>query len=208
MKKISLLVLLAAALMLQSCSSSQFAGTATGGLFGGMLGSAIGGIIGGPRGSDIGTVVGAATGAAVGAAATAPDNKNRTDTHSYDSRTNRDRYPAPSRNREYGVLSIENISFDDYNGNNVLESGEPAYLIIDIYNRSNRYVSDVTPSITCSNSSIKISSAATILGIRAGEGIRYRATIRSPRRLQNGRVSFRITLPDGTTRTATVTTRR
>ncbi|MBR1889955.1 MAG: hypothetical protein IJ816_04940 [Alloprevotella sp.] len=208
MKKYTLL-LFACVLALQSCSSSQFAGTATGGFLGGMVGSAIGGIIGGPRGSDVGTLIGAATGAAVGAAATSPESQaDRSRTHQSQAQPRRNSRPVYSDRRDYGVLSIENIYLDDYNRNGILESGEPAYLIVDIYNRGSRYVGDITPYITCSYSSVKVSPAATILGIEPGQGIRYRATIKTGRRLPNGSISFRVQLPDGTTRTFTARCRR
>lgn len=208
MKKYHIIALALLMLSVQSCTTGQFAGTTTGGFLGGMVGSAIGGIMGGPRGRDAGVIIGAATGAAIGAAATAPkDQDDRDYRRSYPSRSSQ-RGQVVVQPREYGILDIANVEFDDYNRNGILESGEPAYLIVDIYNRSNRYVSDITPRIRCSNSSVSISSSATILGIEPGQGIRYRASIRSPRRLRNGSVSFRIELPDGTTRSFSIRTRR
>lgn len=67
MKKYSIL-LLSAAVMVSSCTTTTGAGAYAGSSLGSILGSAIGGITGGPRGSDVGTIIGMASGAIVGAA--------------------------------------------------------------------------------------------------------------------------------------------
>ena len=69
MKKQTMILALAGAMLLTACNTQTGAGAYVGASLGSVLGSAIGGIVGGPRGSDIGTVVGMAGGAAVGAAA-------------------------------------------------------------------------------------------------------------------------------------------
>lgn len=66
MKK-SMIMVMAAAMLLSACDTYTGAGAYTGASFGSILGSAIGGISDGPRGSDIGTIVGMAGGAAIGA---------------------------------------------------------------------------------------------------------------------------------------------
>ena len=60
MKKVALMTLVSAALLLGSCGSHMATGAYTGASLGGMIGSAVGSMSGGYRGSSIGTVVGAA----------------------------------------------------------------------------------------------------------------------------------------------------
>lgn len=67
MKKSSLCIFLAGALLASSCTSLE-SGLYGGATFGSILGSAIGGLSDGPRGSDVGTIVGMVGGAVVGAA--------------------------------------------------------------------------------------------------------------------------------------------
>lgn len=67
MKK-SVVLTLAAAVMLSGCGTYAGSGAYTGATLGSVLGSAIGGISSGPRGSDIGTIVGMAGGAIIGGA--------------------------------------------------------------------------------------------------------------------------------------------
>ena len=67
MKK-SVILSLAAVMLLGGCGSYTGSGALTGATLGSVIGSAIGGIAGGPRGSDVGTLVGIAGGAVVGGA--------------------------------------------------------------------------------------------------------------------------------------------
>lgn len=67
MKK-SVILPLAAVMLLCGCGTYTGTGAYAGATLGSVVGSAIGGITGGPRGSDIGTLVGMAGGAAVGGA--------------------------------------------------------------------------------------------------------------------------------------------
>lgn len=62
-----LVITVAAALALNSCTTNTGTGAYVGAQFGTILGSAIGGLTGGPRGSDVGTLIGMAGGAALGA---------------------------------------------------------------------------------------------------------------------------------------------
>lgn len=62
-----LVITVAAALMLNGCTTNSGTGAYVGAQFGTILGSAIGGLTGGPRGSDVGTLIGMAGGAALGA---------------------------------------------------------------------------------------------------------------------------------------------
>lgn len=89
MKKILLMV--AAALLMQSCFTATGAGAASGALAGGSLGGAIGGLIGGWRGRDLGTVVGVIAGAATGAAVAS----------AAESRVEQERAEANRRYRDY-----------------------------------------------------------------------------------------------------------
>jgi len=63
----TLVITVAAALLLSGCATNTGTGAYVGAQFGTILGSAIGGLTGGPRGSDMGTLIGMAGGAAIGA---------------------------------------------------------------------------------------------------------------------------------------------
>lgn len=63
----TLVISVAAALLLSGCYSNTGTGAYVGAQFGTILGSAIGGLTGGPHGSDVGTIIGMASGAAIGA---------------------------------------------------------------------------------------------------------------------------------------------
>lgn len=67
MKKGSV-IMMGAALLVNSCTTGAGAGAYAGSSLGSVLGSAIGGIVGGPHGSDVGTIFGMAGGAVVGGA--------------------------------------------------------------------------------------------------------------------------------------------
>ena len=67
MKKGSV-IMMGAALLVNSCTTGAGAGAYAGSSLGSVLGSAIGGIVGGPHGSDVGTIFGMAGGAIVGGA--------------------------------------------------------------------------------------------------------------------------------------------
>lgn len=78
MKK-SIVLAMAALVMLSGCDSYAGSGAYAGASLGSILGSAIGGITGGPRGSDLGTIVGMAGGAIIGAKMGADADQRRAD---------------------------------------------------------------------------------------------------------------------------------
>ncbi|MBQ7512924.1 MAG: hypothetical protein IJS95_00870 [Prevotella sp.] len=83
MKKI-VIIALAFALLVSSCSNNTGTGTAVGAQFGSVLGSAIGGLTGGRYGRELGTVIGMAGGAAAGAAiGSAADKKQKRQMEEY-----------------------------------------------------------------------------------------------------------------------------
>ena len=67
MKKV-LILMIAAILLMSSCSTYTAEGVYVGSSAGALFGTVIGGMAGGGRGADLGAVVGMASGAAVGAA--------------------------------------------------------------------------------------------------------------------------------------------
>lgn len=79
MMKKSIVLAMAALVMLSGCDSYAGSGAYAGASLGSILGSAIGGITGGPRGSDLGTIVGMAGGAIIGAKMGADADQRRAD---------------------------------------------------------------------------------------------------------------------------------
>lgn len=224
MKK-NILSLLAATLLLSSCTSyDSWNRTTTGMSLGAMFGSTVGGIIGGYRGSDAGMLIGGAVGAAAGAAsASAAEEKRNQRNNEYDysaTRRNNSRNNSRYNDRnnqgynneyvEYGQysdydyaptsatsqLEVSNIIFSDANGNRVLEPRERAYVTFEIYNRSNTTVYNVAPIVTCNEKRINISPTAIIGDIRPGQGLRYKAAIVGKRNLRSRNVTFTIAFPD------------
>lgn len=209
MRSYSVLIL-SLSLLLSSCSYEQYGGVATGSALGGMFGSSIGGLMGGPRGSDRGTLAGMIIGGVVGAAATAPrdNNDNNSSANDYDevdayNRRNRDdvqygtynspRYQSPAAamsDLEY--LEVANLHFLDANNNQRLDRDEEAFLVMDIYNRGNRTLYNVTPRISCDNRRVMLSPAASIGSLAPGQGVRYKAAVKTTRRIGGGTLLFTI----------------
>ena len=196
-------------LLFSSCSYRQFNAVATGGSVGGMLGSSIGGLVGGPRGHDTGILAGMVIGGAIGAAVTAPK-QNETETRTsavgdaYQTEevhygTYRSpRYTSPSATRvDLSELEICNVHFLDGNNNARLDKDEEACIVMDIYNRGNRTLYNVTPNIMCSSRRVNISPAATVNSLQPGQGIRYRASVRTNRRLKDDAVLFYVNFGSG-----------
>lgn len=203
MKKLSLL--LCCALLLTSCTSSQFGAVATGSSVGGMFGSAIGGILGGPRGSHVGAAMGMILGGAGGAAVTAKKNdniaKNNGSIEEYDEiygtpaddvTYRKARKSSPSDNNRWTDIEVKNVVFSDDNENRALDAGEEVYVSFEIYNRGDATLFDVAPLITCDSRYISVSPAATIAAIEPGQGIRYRAMVRASSKLKDGKTVFKI----------------
>ena len=211
-----------------SCSYREYSAIATGSSLGAIFGSSLGGLMGGPRGSDKGTLAGMVIGAAAGAAVVGQQQKQRTATPqtddsgdgydlrggdvqygSYNSPTYRERTSAHT-DLEY--LEVANVKFLDSNNNECLDADESAFIVMDIYNRADHEVYNVTPIITCANSRVLISPATTVSHIASGRGVRYKAALRAPRRLPDGQLAFKVSFGSGkariTAREFTINTRR
>lgn len=200
---------LAMLLLLSSCSYRQFNAVATGSSVGGMLGSSIGGLAGGPRGYDTGTLAGMVIGGAIGAAVTAPkqnesDSRTSTAGDVYETEEVRygtyrsPKYTAPAATRvDLSELEICNVHFLDVNNNARLDLDEEACIVMDIYNRGNRTLYNVTPTITCSSRRVCISPAATVNSLQPGQGIRYRASVKATRRVKDEAVLFYVNFGSG-----------
>ena len=212
MKKVWLFVSFAC--LLSSCSYNQMAGVATGGSFGAIFGSSIGGLLGGPRGSDVGTLVGLVAGSTLGAAATADRSQKkteeRTDNYSYYQQpshyTEDIQYgysERPSAHREmhnysrWAYLDVTNLRFNDPNNNRQLDAGEQAYVIMDIYNRSDVPMRNVAPIISCDNRRITISHTAIVSVLPSGAGVRYKAALVGSERLKSGHTLFTVSFGEG-----------
>ena len=203
MKK--MVVLSIGALMLfSSCGTYTEAGATTGGWFGSIIGSAIGGIAGGPRGSDIGTLIGMAGGAVVGAAVgQAADEAHQKQMEEYQmqrqERYQSQRqpgyaYPESGGYNAQNVLEIRRPALLDNNRDEVLNRGEEARVVFEIFNTSDKPVYRITPSVkeVTGNRHIEVSDNVMIESIEPGKGIRYTALVRADNRLKDGEAVFRI----------------
>lgn len=203
--------------LLCGCTNRQLAGVSVGGSFGAIFGSSIGGLMGGPRGADAGTAIGLATGAAIGAAVTQErserparaDNsrKRRTDTYDDDlyadyasAKPARQHTPqgstasAPSR---WSYLEVSNVRFLDSNGNRCLDSGEHAWVVMDIHNRGSRTLRDVAPVVACESRRVAVSPTAIVSELAPGAGIRYKAAVLAYRKLRDGSLRFTVSFGQG-----------
>jgi len=210
MRKYSILFL-SLALLLSSCSYQQFGAVATGSSLGGMFGSSIGGLMGGPRGSDKGTLAGMVIGGVVGAAATASHNNNAKnsdnesyydDVDVYNRHSNGDvqygtynspTYQSPAAaTSDLEYIEVTNLHFLDSNNNQRLDRDEEAFIVMDIYNRGDRTLYNLTPRISCDSKRVLISPAASIGNLSPGQGVRYKAAVKSTRRTNEGYLLFSV----------------
>lgn len=172
--------------------------------------------MGGPRGSDKGTLAGMVIGGVVGAAVTAPRN-NKTDqsasTTDYDDvdvynrrggddvqygTYNNPRYQSPAAaTSDLEYIEVCNLHFLDSNNNQKLDREEDAFVVMDIYNRGDRTLYNVTPRITCDSKRVLISPAASIGSLAPGQGVRYKAAVKSTRRMNGGTLLFTIGFGSG-----------
>ncbi len=202
------LTLLLPALLATGCSYNQFSAVTTGSSLGGLFGSTIGGLVGGPRGADAGAVVGMLAGGVAGAAATAShESKNAAQTTSRASRyadeVEYGTYDTPdyrSRMRQaskWEYVEVGGVKFLDANNNRRLDPGESAFIVIDIYNRGNATLYNVTPVISCDSRRVLVSPPAIVSEIPSGRGVRYKAEVRAQGRLRQGQIVFKVSFGTG-----------
>ena len=126
MMKKSIVLAMAALVMLSGCDSYAGSGAYAGASLGSILGSAIGGITGGPRGSDLGTIVGMAGGAIIGAKMGADADQRRADDIEQYRRERMERRNSRScigrTPRTYGEDEVGNDSISSQMYNNGIKS--------------------------------------------------------------------------------------
>lgn len=187
------------ATLLAGCTDRQFMGVATGSHLGGMFGSAIGGISGGYRGENMGAAIGMIAGGLLGAAATA-EKQPRKDSYddeeyeySHNHNYNEERYGyARPPVAEWSDLEVSNIRFIDPNHSSSLESGEHAFVTMEIRNRGNATIYDIAPHITCNDRRIAVSPTAIMSALEPGRGFRYKIEVVGAKRLKDGVATFTI----------------
>lgn len=98
------------------------------------------------------------------------------------------------------LLEIKNARFVDDNKDNAINRGEVCKLIFEIYNKGNKTLYDVVPTVaeTTGNTHTFISPSIHIEQIAPGKGIRYTAIVQADKRLKNGNVKIHASvLQDG-----------
>lgn len=198
--------LLLPALLATGCSYGQFSAVTTGSSLGGLFGSSIGGLIGGPRGADAGAVIGMLAGGAAGAAATASHDKKTSSQAAYSGSADDVEYgtydtPAyRSRMRQasrWDYVEVAEVKFLDANNDRRLDAGESAFIVMDIYNRGDATLYNVTPLISCDSRRVLVSPPAIVSEIPSGRGVRYKAEVRAQRRLRQGPLVFKVSFGTG-----------
>lgn len=196
-----------------SCSYNQYGAVTSGASLGAIFGSSIGGLMGGPRGSDKGTVAGVLIGAATEAVISSQIEKGRQADRQNEYNAPADAasdqsveygtYNAPDYHRHTAVrsdleyLEVTNIRFLDSNNNQCLDPDESAYVAIDVYNRSDHTIFNVSPQIRCSSRKVMISPSAIIENIPSGRGIRYKAALQASHRLPSSPLQFTVAFGNG-----------
>lgn len=89
-------------------------------------------------------------------------------------------------------LRVSNVHFLDSNDDQCLEKNEEAYIILDIKNYGDKMLYNITPLVTCNNSRVMISPAATITSLGPGRGVRYKTAVRARRKLSAEPLQFRV----------------
>lgn len=199
-------------------------GSSLGGMLGSSIGGLMGGWRGADKGTVAGMLIGGAIGAVVTTQRNAgqrtpdeTDTENMPDGYGYPSdgeytptprhRTddrvtygtyNSPRYRNPTaRVSDLSCIDVSNIHFLDANNNRRLDNGEEATIVMDVYNRGNKTLYNVTPHIRCSSRRVMVSPAATVESIRPGRGIRYKTIVRAAKRLRGEELRFTVTFGTG-----------
>ena len=190
-----------------ACSGQQAAGALQGSMVGGMVGSGFGGMMNGPRGHDRGIVAGAFIGGILGAVAFAPQDQTKKKT----SKKEKAERPIKSQGRDdeevyyrstpsksdLEKIEVLNLKFFDENRNDLLDPGEEAFVEMDIFNRGSHALYNLTPSVICSDSSVRLSEPALISTLPAGEGVRYRIILLAPMQTLPQEITFTVGFPNG-----------
>jgi len=181
MKK-SILTLLTAIFILNSCSYNQYNGLMSGASAGSLLGGSIGMLKGGARGHNRGTAIGIIAGAAAGAAITnAIENRNR---NSFVGEN------VSSYSRKSLPLKIQKVSFCNSYGKQTttLHRNEECTLNFELKNVSSGALYAVEPAVyeANNNQQIAFSPSTRVEYVEAGQVIRYSAVVKGMKRLKNG----------------------
>ena len=104
-------------------------------------------------------------------------------------------------------IEIVNARFIDENRNGVLGRGETGKIIFEIYNRSDKPVFDVQPSVVEAegNRHIYISPSIHVERIAPGKGIRYTAMVQADKKVKDGKALFCLSVLQGTKKISKVT---
>lgn len=199
-------------------------GSSLGGMLGSSIGGLAGGYRGHVRGTIAGMIIGGAVGAAVtapsedrtskkmGRAKDAAGEVGRVqdmddDVYSGSSYSddevqygtyNSPSYQSPAATTsDLDYIEVANVHFLDDNNNQALDRDEEAFLVMEIYNRGDKTLYNVTPQITCSSKRVLISPAATVNRMEPGVGIRYKAGVKPYRRIGDDYVTFTVSFSNG-----------
>ncbi len=96
-------------------------------------------------------------------------------------------------------IEIRDARFVDDNRDNAINRGEICKVIFEVYNRGQKPLYDVVPTVveTSGNTHIAISPSIHVERIDPGHGIRYTAMVQADNRLKNGQAKICVSVVQG-----------
>ncbi len=96
-------------------------------------------------------------------------------------------------------IEIRDARFVDDNRDNAINRGEICKVIFEVYNRGQKPLLDVVPTVveTTGNAHIAISPSIHVERIDPGHGIRYTAMVQADNRLKNGQAKICVSVVQG-----------
>ncbi len=104
-------------------------------------------------------------------------------------------------------LEVRNARFVDDNQDGTLNSGELCKVIFEVYNKGERVISDVVPTVidASGNKHIWVSPSIHVERILPGKGIRYTAVVKADNKLKDGMAKFCVSVVQGNNAISKVT---
>ena len=93
-----------------------------------------------------------------------------------------------------GRLTIKNVRFTDTDGDGRLNGGEIGRVVFEIYNNTQSPIYNFMPTVleADANKRIYISPSVRVESIMPGQGLRYTATVKADRRIEDGQIRLMV----------------